>query len=102
MPLRQLLTKIKIPPETEAALLGNRNKLRDILDLIIAYDRGNWEKTHELCHKLHLEQEMLADDYIHALQWVDLTLGIGAEDSGSADAPPLAAQAITGNGLRPM
>jgi EAL and modified HD-GYP domain-containing signal transduction protein len=100
IPLTQLLTKIKIPPETESALMGKPNRLREILDLIIAYDRGNWEKTHALCTKLHLEKEILADDYIRSVQWVDLVLGLGNE-APTLNAPPQA-HSIAGNGLRPM
>jgi c-di-GMP-related signal transduction protein len=100
MPLEQLLTKIKVPQETHDALLGKQNKLRDILDLIVAYDRGNWDKTHALCAKLHIEQEVLAADYIQSLQWVDLILGLGNEPP-VMDAPP-PVPALVGNGLRPM
>jgi c-di-GMP-related signal transduction protein len=99
MPLEQLLTKIKVPPETHDALLGKQNKLRDILDLIVAYDRGNWDRTHSLCAKLHIEQEVLAADYIQSVKWVDLILGLGNEPPVVTPPP---AQTLVGNGLRPM
>ncbi|HZU34016.1 MAG TPA: HDOD domain-containing protein [Candidatus Angelobacter sp.] len=101
MPLAQLLTKIQVPPETEKALTGKQNRLREILDLIIAYDRGNWEKTHTLCAKLSLEKEILADDYIRAVQWVDLVLGL-ANESPATISPPPQTHPTQGNGLRPM
>lgn len=100
IPLEQLLTKIKVPQETQDALMGKSNRLRDILDLIVAYDRGNWDKTRTLCAKLHVEQEILANDYIQALQWVDLILGLGDEPP-PVDTPPLA-PVLAGNGLRPI
>lgn len=101
IPLEQLLTKIKIPEETHNALLGKRNHLRDILDLIVAYDRANWEKIHALCAKFQIEQESLADDYVHALQWVDLILGMGNDFTTGPEAPP-PVHAPVGNGLRPI
>jgi EAL and modified HD-GYP domain-containing signal transduction protein len=102
IPLEQLLTKVKVPPETEAALLGKPNRLRDILDLIIAYDRANWDKTRTLCAKIHVDQADLADDYIRALQWVDQILGMTMEQQQAApDMPPQTLAAI-GNGLRPV
>jgi c-di-GMP-related signal transduction protein len=100
MPMEQLLTKIKVPPETHDALMGKQNRLRDILDLIVAYDRGNWDKTLTLCTKLHIEQEVLAGDYIRSLQWVDQILGLGNEPP-AVDMPP-PNQVHAGNGLRPM
>ncbi len=101
IPLEQLLTKVKVPPETEAALLGKANRLRDVLDLIIAYDRANWEKTKSLCAKVHVDQADLADDYIRSLQWVDQILGMNLEQPPVPEMPPLTHAAI-GNGLRPM
>ncbi|HEY3769533.1 MAG TPA: HDOD domain-containing protein [Candidatus Angelobacter sp.] len=100
IPLEQLLTKIKVPLETQRALLGEHNQLRDILDLISAYDRGKWNKTHALCEKLNIEHEVLADDYIQAVQWVDLILGMSDEPAEGEAAPAM--QAVGGNGLRPI
>jgi EAL and modified HD-GYP domain-containing signal transduction protein len=65
IPLEQLLAKIKVPPQTQRALMGEKNQLREILDLISAYDRGNWENTRALCEKLNIEHEVLADDSGH-------------------------------------
>jgi hypothetical protein len=48
-----------------------------------------------------VEHETLADDYLRSVQWVDLTLGIGADAPPTVDGPVLV-QAATGNGLRPM
>jgi EAL and modified HD-GYP domain-containing signal transduction protein len=102
IPLEQLLDKVKVPPDTEAALLGKPNRLRDILDLIIAYDRANWEKTKALCAKVHVDQSDLADDYIRSLQWVDQILGMTMEPPQAvADIPPQT-QTSVGNGLRPV
>lgn len=101
IPLEHLLTKIRVPAETHDALMGKQNHLRDILDLIVAYDRANWEKIRRLCAKLQIEQDSLADDYVHAVQWVDLILGMGDELSGGMDTPP-PTQPHAGNGLRPM
>ncbi len=102
IPLEQLLTKVKVPPDTEAALLGKSNRLRDILDLIIAYDRANWDKTRTLCAKIHVDQADLADDYIRALQWVDQILGMTMEQPEPVSNMPPPIQAAVGNGLRPV
>jgi c-di-GMP-related signal transduction protein len=102
IPLEQLLNKVKVPPETEAALLGKSNRLRDILDLIIAYDRANWDKTRTLCAKVHIDQADLADDYIRALQWVDQILGMTMEQPQAVPDMPPQTQAAVGNGLRPV
>jgi EAL and modified HD-GYP domain-containing signal transduction protein len=100
IPLEQLLSKIKVPRDTEDALMGKQNHLRATLDLIIAYDRGNWERTKTLCSNLNIEHDTLADEYMRSAQWVDMILGMGDEQVAST--APQIVESSTGNGLRPM
>jgi c-di-GMP-related signal transduction protein len=100
IPLSQVLSRVKVPKETEAALSGKSNRLREMLDLIISYDRGDWEQTCALCKKLHLDPNDLQDDYMRSLQWVDVTLGVPQTPAPSVAMPPPSSSALAGNGLQ--
>jgi c-di-GMP-related signal transduction protein len=100
IPLSQVLSRVKVPKETEAALTGKSNRLRDILDLIISYDRGDWEKTCAICKKLYLDPNELQGDYMRALQWVDATMGMSTSPEPAGAMPPPSSPAMAGNGLQ--
>jgi c-di-GMP-related signal transduction protein len=102
IPIKQLLDRVKVPKEAEAALLGKQNKMRDLLDLIIAHDRGNFEKSRGLCAQFHIDPNELQEDYLRALQWVDLITGISQELSKPEIEIPPPVTVSAGNGLRPM
>jgi hypothetical protein len=74
--------------------------LRDILDLIISYDRGDWEKTCAICKKLYLDPNELQGDYMRALQWVDATMGMSTSPEPAGAMPPPSSPAMAGNGLQ--
>ena len=100
IPLSQVLSRVKVPKETEAALNGQSNRLRDVLDLIISYDRGDWEKSGALCKKLHLDADDLQGEYMRALQWVDVTLGVANTPEVVPAMPPPSSPVLAGNGLQ--
>jgi len=102
IPLSQVLTRVKVPKDVEAALLGQKNRMRELLDLIIAYDRGNFEKTRAICAQMHLDPNDLQEDYIRALQWVDMVSGLSQELSQPEASMPPPVQVAAGNGLRPV
>jgi EAL and modified HD-GYP domain-containing signal transduction protein len=69
MPMEEVLAKIPVAPEVGAALLGGTNKLRKVLDLVQAYDRGDWTCSNKLSQELRLDVEELPNDYLKAVQW---------------------------------
>lgn len=44
MRMEQILKEISIHEDIRAALLGGKNKLSEVFDLVIDYDEGTWEK----------------------------------------------------------
>jgi len=69
MPMEEVLAKIPVAPEVGTALLGQTNKLRRVLDLVQAYDCGNWSSADQLSQELRLDVEQLPGDYLQAVQW---------------------------------
>jgi EAL and modified HD-GYP domain-containing signal transduction protein len=69
MPMAEALAKIPVFPELGTALLGENNTLRPVLDLVQAYDCGDWIRSSKLSQELKLDVEQLSTDYLQAVQW---------------------------------
>jgi EAL and modified HD-GYP domain-containing signal transduction protein len=68
-PMRVMLAELPIAPDVGAALMGEQNPLRDVLQTVMSYDQGNWEECSQLAKKLGLKEETLSKMYFQALQW---------------------------------
>ena len=43
--------------------------MRDVLDAVLNYERGNWEECSQLAKKLALKEEKIIDLHLQALRW---------------------------------
>jgi EAL and modified HD-GYP domain-containing signal transduction protein len=68
-PMRAMLAELPIAPDVGAALMGQENPQRDVLQAVISYEQGNWEQCTELAKKMELKEETLRDFYLQALRW---------------------------------
>jgi c-di-GMP-related signal transduction protein len=102
VPLQRILSQVSLPQECSAALLGERNRLRQILDLIIAYEREDWSVTLDSCARLHIDAQDLVFSYMQGVQWVDSVLSLNLDGPVVGQDPALLAPQAAGNGLRPM
>lgn len=70
-PLSEILTELPIADDVKEALRGNPNPLRDVYDLILAYEKGHWPEAAELAGKLGILEDLVPDLYFKALFWTD-------------------------------
>ena len=68
-PLVDTIADLPLSPEIRAALLGEKNTCRDVLDTVIAYESGNWDEAIERAKALGLKEEAPAAVYRDALTW---------------------------------
>lgn len=52
------------------ALLGQANRLRDVLDAVGHYERGAWDEATTAAQRVGLDAFALSDAYTNALRWV--------------------------------
>lgn len=62
---------LPISSELKAALCGETNRLRNLLDLTTSYERGDWPLLQTLCRKANLRETALPQLYREALLWSD-------------------------------
>lgn len=68
-PLEEILETIPIAEEAKAALFGTHNRFREILELVLAYEKGNWPLVTELVILNHLPEPQIPALYLQAVAW---------------------------------
>lgn len=69
LPMEEVLKEVVLADDLNAALLGEDNDLRRILDLVIAYEKGDWDKVIACCEREHIPVDHLKPKYDAVLEW---------------------------------
>lgn len=69
MSMEKVLGTLPLHEKICDALLGKENHLRDILNVSIEVEKGNWQKTKELCSRLGIYEGFVYSAYQEALKW---------------------------------
>jgi EAL and modified HD-GYP domain-containing signal transduction protein len=64
-----VVAEVPLSDETRAALLGQVNRRRRVLDCIIAYEKGDWDRSIILAQSLKIKPTLLPKAYADALKW---------------------------------
>ena len=67
--METVLAEMHLAPELEDALLGKQNALGDILDLVKAYEAGDFFEIMRWCEHFHTESSKLIVYYREAVEW---------------------------------
>lgn len=67
--MEEVLKEVGLSSELNAALLGEDNILRHVLDLVIAYEQGDWDKVIACCRRENIPVEHLQPCYDEVLKW---------------------------------
>lgn len=71
LPLLQVAEQLAVPEEIRSALLGNPSRLRSCLDLVMAYESGEWERCETLLRECGLPMDVIAASYCNAVKWTE-------------------------------
>lgn len=70
------LADLPLSASSAAALLGDQNAERHVLDAVIAFERGAWEDASDAATRAGVKAAILPEAYTMALQWArDVTRG---------------------------
>lgn len=70
-PLEETLADVAVPDEVRRALLEGRGYAWDVLHLALAYEKGDWLDVVTLSAKLGIDEDVLRDAYVRAIQRSD-------------------------------
>ncbi|MHB8126502.1 MAG: EAL and HDOD domain-containing protein [Desulfitobacteriaceae bacterium] len=71
-PIVDILKELPISEVVKAALLGSDNQFRDIYELILSYEKADWKKFSEYALKLRLDETLIPNLYLKALDSANL------------------------------
>jgi len=69
MPMPTILAHLPLPEDADAALRGQQNKSRTLLDAVTAYEQGDWDGCMTLSASVGIEPRAVPLAYGKALQW---------------------------------
>ncbi|MEE9611487.1 MAG: hypothetical protein V3W19_09555 [Desulfatiglandales bacterium] len=69
--METLMEKLPLSEDIKGALVYRSGKLKDYLDLAVAYEMGDWKKVSETAVSLNLDEANLPDSFMEALTWAD-------------------------------
>ena len=72
-PMVELLNEITVSPSVRDALLDKQNQYRQLLNLTITLERGNWSELKQLAENMGLTEEPLCRTYLDAIKWAEAT-----------------------------
>jgi EAL and modified HD-GYP domain-containing signal transduction protein len=68
-PMAAIVADVPLSDETRAALTGESNRRRRMLDCVIAYERGHWDRAIVMAQSLKVKPALLPKAYADALRW---------------------------------
>lgn len=69
LPMDKALDGILLTNDIKEALIEESGELRPMVDLVIAYEKGNWEKVKSLSNDLSIDEENIYNEYLAALKY---------------------------------
>ena len=71
IPINELIDDLPLNDDVKGGLLGEDNVFKDILDIIISYEKGNWSSILKYQSKYHLTSKYILDSYLEALNCIN-------------------------------
>ncbi len=68
-PMDDILEDLPLASPVKKALLGQPNHFRDVLELVMDYERGNWVHLQQMIRKLKIKEKKVAALYLDAVEW---------------------------------
>jgi c-di-GMP-related signal transduction protein len=70
--MEDVLKDIYLEAEVKAALLGEENIYSDVYNLVIAYEKGDWEKVNDYTEKIDINEIVLPTYYFSSTKWANV------------------------------
>jgi len=68
-PFTSIIHEIFLPESVKKYLVGDDCLIKPVMDLVIAYEQGNWDQVFDLTQQLRLVADDVISAYRQALKW---------------------------------
>jgi c-di-GMP-related signal transduction protein len=76
IPMESIVDTLPIRAEMRAALLGESNAERKILDWLVCHENGEWARCDEIALAAGLKRDNLPQLYAQALLWAEANINL--------------------------
>jgi EAL and modified HD-GYP domain-containing signal transduction protein len=66
------------------ALLGMKSKYREVFELVVNYQNGNWERFERSAKKLSLNETIAPKLYLESVDWADRIASLKSDPEAAA------------------
>ncbi len=71
VPIESAISQLPLSDELKSGLLGTPGSFTDLLNLCVSYEKGKWADVGALAESLGVEQEVIKDKYLEAIEYVN-------------------------------
>lgn len=68
LPLEDILADLPLSGDIKTALRGEEGRFRDVFELVLAYEKGDWEALARKAARLELEEKEVKELYLQSLE----------------------------------
>jgi EAL and modified HD-GYP domain-containing signal transduction protein len=68
-PMERILQTLPLGSDLREALLGGRNPLRGVLECVMAYEQGLWDRASDLALAAGIPEREIPTCYLEAVEW---------------------------------
>jgi EAL and modified HD-GYP domain-containing signal transduction protein len=68
-PMDRILQSLPLGGDVREALLGGRNPLRNVLECVMAYEQGLWDRASDLALAAGIPEREIPTCYLEAVEW---------------------------------
>ena len=73
-PMEAILNELPLAGEIKAALLGEQSEFKGILDMVLLYEHGQWDKAFEIAaNRYNLDEVEVMSYYLESLELADVS-----------------------------
>jgi c-di-GMP-related signal transduction protein len=68
-PMSDILNDLPVSADIKEALLGGNNRFRQVHELVLVYEKGNWQKTALYANQIRLAEYTVTEAYLGSVAW---------------------------------
>ncbi|MDY0236542.1 MAG: hypothetical protein RBR71_10955 [Gudongella sp.] len=69
LPMKEALEGIFLSEDIKQSLVDGNGELRSMLDIVLAYEKGNWNEVKVLSLELHIQEGNMYNEYLDAIKY---------------------------------
>lgn len=92
MPLEEALGEAGVPSRVKDTILGGPSPWRNSFELVLAYERGDWEKVTQCLDSLGLDVAAVSKAFVDSVDWAHQASESTVDGRWSSGPPPTNAQ----------